>query len=131
MPASAAITNGSLVSETSPSSTLIGSSCACAEGAAMGAMVATAARNSAPNSALVRGFRMIDLPSTHRSGAARLADAASAHRQSTTKHGIKIAPAGLDVVNDILLRMNAILSSSLRPTHATFGGYVHWSQEPS
>src|SRR5712672_1803290 len=79
MPASAAITNGSLVSETSPSSMLIGSSCACAEGTTMGA---TAARNSAPNSALVNGFRMIDLPSTHRSGAARLADTASAHHQT-------------------------------------------------
>jgi hypothetical protein len=51
--------------------------------------------------------------------------------QSTAKRGIKIAPASLDVVNDILLRMNALLSSSLRPTHATLGGYVHSSQERS
>jgi hypothetical protein len=47
------------------------------------------------------------------------------------RHGIKIALASLDIVNDIFLRMNAILSSSLRPTHATVGGYVHWSQEQS
>jgi hypothetical protein len=101
-------------------------------------MAVTAARTSAPNSVLVRGLCMIDLPSTHRSGAARLTDTRIGAppkygqiRRSTTKHGIKIAPAGLDVVNDIFLRMNAILSSSLRPTHATFGGYVHRSQEPS
>src|SRR5262245_57060990 len=43
----------------------------------------------------------------------------------------QIALASFDVVNDILLRMNAILSSILRPTHATLGGYVHWSQEQS
>src|SRR5262245_10462620 len=58
MPASAAITNGSLVSDTSPSSMLIGSSCACAEGVAT---VAMAARTSA----LVKWFCMIDLPSTN------------------------------------------------------------------
>jgi hypothetical protein len=49
----------------------------------------------------------------------------------TTNHGIKITQASLNVVNDILLRMNAILSSSLCPTHATLAGYVHWSQEPT
>src|SRR6266568_6941435 len=101
MPASAAITNGSLVSETSPSSMLIGSSCAWAQGAATGAM---AAKNVAPNSAPAKWLCMIDLPSTHRSGAACVAGTASAHRQILTKYRQawnQNRAGNLDVVNDI------------------------------
>jgi hypothetical protein len=51
---------------------------------------------------------------------------ASAHHQTWNQN----RHASLRIVNDILLRMNAILSSRLCPTHAKLGGYVH-SQEQS
>src|SRR5262245_26389157 len=90
MPASAAITNGSLVRDTSPSSMLIGSCCACAEGAATAAMAAR-------RSALAKWLCMIDLPSTNRSCAHHIR---TPHRR-TAEYRIKIAPASWNVVNDI------------------------------
>src|SRR5262245_1888370 len=98
MPASAAITNGSLVSETSPSSMLTGKSCACAAGVATVTMTA----RKAP----AKWRCMMDLPSNS------CADTASAHRRARNPF------ARLTLSPTALRPMNATLSTNAHPTHA-------------